>query len=83
MFDNEEETETDGVSISRSSGTDVYDALYEILRQTHSALFWSFGGCVVGDASVIPDLPDGFIDSLGEPTIVKSGADIAAAVAET
>jgi len=83
MFDDVDETETDSVNISRGSGLAIYDALYEILRQTHSALMWSFGGCVVADASVIPDLPDELIEDLGEPVIVASGAEIAAAVAET
>lgn len=79
----EEETETSDISIGRASGTAIYDALYEILRQTHSALIWSFGGCAVADASVIPDLPDGLIEDLGQPVIVKSGAEIAAAIAES
>jgi len=83
LADNGEETETSGVSIGGASGSDIYNALYEILRQTHSVLFWSFGGCVVADASVISDLPDGFTDDLGEPIVVGSGADIATAVAET
>jgi hypothetical protein len=82
IFD-DEEAETDGVTISRASGIAIYDALYEILRQTHSVLIWSFGGCVVADALVIPDLPDGLIEELGQPVVVTSGADIAAAVAET
>jgi hypothetical protein len=83
LADNGEEMETSGVSIGGASGTDIYNALYEILRQTHSVLFWSFGGCVVADVSVIPDLPDGFTNELGEPIVVSSGADIAAAVAKT
>jgi hypothetical protein len=81
--DNDEEMETSGVSIGGASGTDIYSALYEILRQTNSVLFWSFGGCVVADASVISDLPDGFTDDLGEPIVVGGGAEIAAAVAKT
>lgn len=83
MFDDDKETETNGVSIGRGSGTVIYDALYKILSQTHSALIWSFGGCVVADASVIPDLPEGLIEDLGQPVVVKSGAEIAATVAET
>ena len=77
------ETEISDISIGGANGVDIYDALYEILSRTHSALIWSFGGCVVADASVIPDLPDGLIEDLGQPVIVKSGAEIAAAVAET
>jgi hypothetical protein len=83
LADDGEAMETSGISIGGASGTDIYNALYEILRQTHSVLFWSFGGCVVADASVIPDLPDGFTDDLGEPVVVEDGADIAATVAET
>ena len=79
----EDETEISDISIGGASGTDIYDALYEILSRTHSALIWSFGGCAVADASVIPDLPEELIEDLGQPVIVKSGADIAAAVAET
>jgi hypothetical protein len=79
----ENETEISDISIGEASGTDIYDALYEILSRTHSALIWSFGGCAVADASVIPDLPDELIEELGQPVVVKSGAEIAAAVAET
>jgi hypothetical protein len=82
MFTDDDE-ETDGLMISGGSGRDIYDALFNILRQTHSVLFWSFGGCVVADPSVIPDIPEGLIESLGQPTIVKSGADIVAAVEQT
>jgi hypothetical protein len=82
MFTDDDE-ETDGLMISRGSGRDLYDALFDILRQTHSVLFWSFGGCVVADPSVIPDLPEGLIESLGPPTIVRNGADIVAAVEQT
>jgi hypothetical protein len=78
-----DETEVSDISIGSASGTDIYDALFEILSRTHSALIWSFGGCAVADASVIPDLPDELIEDLGQPVIVKSGAEIAAAVAET
>jgi len=79
----EDETEVSDICIDKANGTAIYDALYEILRQTHSALIWSFGGCAVADASVIPDLPEALIEDLGQPVVVKSGAEIAAAVAET
>jgi hypothetical protein len=79
----EDETEISDISIGRASGVLIYDALYEILSRTHSALIWSFGGCVIADASVIPDLPEGFTDDLGQPVVVRSGAEIAAAVVET
>ncbi len=82
MFTDEDE-ETNGVTINSPSGADIYDALYDILRQTHSVLFWSFGGCVIADTSVIPDLTEGLTESLGEPVVVHSGADIVAEIAKT
>jgi hypothetical protein len=78
-----EETETSDISISRASGADIYDALYKVLQQTHTVLIWSFGGCVVANEAVIPDLPEGLIESLGTPAIVNSGADILSEIAKT
>jgi hypothetical protein len=78
--DDEDAEFTNGVTISRASGEDVYNSLYEILRQTHSVLIWSFGGCVIADSSVMNDLPEGLVESVGEPILVRSGAEIAAAV---
>ena len=82
MFTDQEE-ETDGVMISSASGHQIYDALYEILRQTHSVLFWSFGGCVIADESVVADCAEDMIESLGQPILVHSGAEIAAAIEST
>ena len=79
----EDEDETNGVSIGGANGVDIYNALYEILRQTHAVLIWSFGGCVIADPSVIPDLPEGLVESVGEPIVVRSGAEIAEAVSNT
>ena len=75
--------ETNGVSIDGASGSDIFDALYEVLRQTNSVLVWSFGGCVVANASVIADLPEGLIEENGEPVVVRSGAEILAEIEKT
>jgi hypothetical protein len=79
----DDETETDGVTISSASGVEIYNALYEIPRQTNSVLIWSFGGCLIADPSVMNDFPQGLIDDLGEPTIVHGGLEIAEAVERT
>jgi len=71
---------TAGFMIIRPAGNGLYDAIYEIMRQTNTALWWSFGGAAVADASVIPHLPPEMIGSLGEPTVVHSGDDIIKAI---
>jgi hypothetical protein len=83
MLTNDDKTKTGGVTISRASGVDIYNALYEILRQTNSVLIWSFGGCVIADPAVRKDLPEGLIESVGEPILVRSGSEIADAVARS
>jgi hypothetical protein len=75
--------ETNGVSIDHANGADIYDALYEVLRQTNSVLTWSFGGCVVANASVIADIPEELIGGNGAPIVVQSGADILAEIEKT
>jgi hypothetical protein len=75
-----EEPMTVGFMIIRPSGDGLYDALYEIMRQTQTALSWSFGGAATANASVIPHLPPEMIKSVGLPTIVHSGDDIIKAI---
>jgi hypothetical protein len=71
---------TGGFMIIRPAGNGLHDAIYEIMRQTNTALWWSFGGAAVADSSVIPHLPPEMIKSLGEPTVVHSGDDIIKAI---
>jgi hypothetical protein len=83
LGEDDDTEETGGVSIDHVSGGDIYDALFEVLRQTNSILTWSFGGCVVANTAVIADLPEGLIDDVGSPLVVSSGSDILAAVEST
>ena len=71
---------TAGFMIIRPAGDGLYDAIYEIMRQTQTALHWSFGGAATANPSVIPHLPPEMIKSVGVPTIVHSGADIIKAI---
>ncbi|HTJ64381.1 MAG TPA: hypothetical protein VL899_11270 [Alphaproteobacteria bacterium] len=80
VAEDEEAGETNGVSIGSPSGDNIYDALYEVLRQTNSVMTWSFGGCAVANASVIADLPKELIEENGKPIIVGSGWEILAAI---
>src|ERR1700749_3219501 len=59
-----------GFVMNRPSGGDLYDAIYEIMRQTRTVLSWSFGGAAVADASVIPHIVKEMIESVGLPTVV-------------
>jgi hypothetical protein len=67
-----------GFTISRPPRRNqpFWPALIDVLRQTPCALFWGPGGCVVADASVIPDLPADFIESVGIPTVATEVAKI-------
>jgi hypothetical protein len=75
-----EEPMTFGFMINRPNGDGLYDAIYQIMRQTQTALSWSFGGAATANPSVIPHLPPEMIKSVGVPTIVYSGEDIIKAI---
>jgi hypothetical protein len=75
-----DEPMTVGFGIIRPSGDGLYDAIYEIMRQTQTVLSWSFGGAATANPSVIPHLPPEMIRSVGVPTIVHSGEDIIKAI---
>lgn len=64
-----------------------WDAMFEILSQTRTILFWPAGGprphCCVADPALVPDLPSDLTDALGKPAIVSSGAETEAAIALT
>src|SRR5579862_4949053 len=50
-------TEVTGFMIAGPSGPLAFSAaLFEVLKQSSGVIFWP-NGCVVADASVIPDLP--------------------------
>lgn len=74
----EDDDEIDGISIGRP-GDAVFDGLFTILQQTHSAAYWN-DACAVADPSVIPGLPSWFIPGLGQPAIVHSGKELIEAI---
>jgi hypothetical protein len=61
-------------------GPEFVEALFSVLRQTPTVLFWPGVGphprACVADASVIAELPPDMIESLGNPTVVSSGAEM-------
>lgn len=64
-----------------------WDAMFEILSQTRTILFWPEGGprphCCIANPGLLPDLPSEWTNALGKPAIVSSGAEIEAAIALT
>jgi len=79
----------DGFRVNRPPSYDylpgLYDALFEILRQTRTFLFWlaAEGGgphYCVADADLIPPLVAQFGHYMGEPVLLASGADIEPAI---
>jgi hypothetical protein len=73
-----------GLAIGHHSGFQLLDALYEIMRETHTLLYWS--GCdvmITADAAIADHLPHDYIELYGTPPLVRSGAEIAAEIAKT
>lgn len=64
-----------------------WDAMFEILAQTRTMLFWPTEGphpiYCVADPALIQDLSADVIAALGQPAVVSSGAEIDAAIALT
>jgi hypothetical protein len=80
----EEDDQAWDISISRGSGDDFFKALFEIMRQTHTLLWWD--GCdvmVTADESIMEHLPPDYIETYGVPPLVRSVEDIYAEIAKT
>ncbi|MDE2228973.1 MAG: hypothetical protein KGL11_08035 [Alphaproteobacteria bacterium] len=59
-----------GFMVTRSPDSpEFWSGLIEILKRTTSVLYWPGGPPVVADASVIPHIPKGMIEALGEPVV--------------
>ncbi len=72
------------IAINRPRGSDLYDAIYEIMRQTHTIMWWTGGpDQITADENIADHLPPGFIEEYGRPALVRSGADILAEIAKT
>jgi hypothetical protein len=62
----------------------LFDALYEIMRQTHTLMWWSgMNTMITADETIADHLPPDFIEQYGIPPLVRSGADILAEIAKT
>jgi hypothetical protein len=67
--------------IGNASGEDLMNAMFEIMRQTHTVMWWSGGESqITADPHIADHLPPGFVEEHGEPVLVRSGADILAEI---
>lgn len=72
------------ICINRPCGGALFDALYEIMRQTHTLMWWSgMNTMITADETIADHLPPDFIEQYGIPPLVRSGADILAEIAKT
>jgi hypothetical protein len=64
--------------ITEASGADIYGPLLEIMRQSHTLLWWSDGSdaMVTADPNIEAHLPPDYIKQYGKPALVRSIADI-------
>ena len=69
---------TDGFMVKGpATHLDFYAALLRLLQTTHSALFWpGNNSLVVGQLESIEHLPEGMVESLGEPFLVTAPQQI-------
>jgi hypothetical protein len=73
-----------GLVINRPHGTKLFDALYEIMRQTHTMMWWAgMDNMITADETIADHLPSDYIEKYGVPPLVRSGADILAEIAKT
>jgi hypothetical protein len=59
-----------------ASSTELWDCLFEVLRQTGCFLFWPDGQAVVADPAVLAHLNAGLLDLFGPGIVVQNGKDI-------
>ncbi len=72
------------LAMGHACGADLYDCIYEIMRQTHTLFYWSGSDTMItADPSIADHLPADYMEEYGAPALVRSGADILAEIAKT
>ncbi len=66
----DDDSEIGDCNVNRPAASpELWQGLLDILRQTSTVLYWPGGGCAVGNASVIAQLPPDMIKSLSTPIV--------------
>ncbi|HWE93695.1 MAG TPA: hypothetical protein VG269_06940 [Tepidisphaeraceae bacterium] len=78
VYVNEDADGVTGAMVSRPVADGrLWDALFNIMELGNIVVFWPGGKApLVANASVIPHLPKGIVESLGTPFCIQSGRDI-------
>jgi hypothetical protein len=72
------------ICINRPHGAQLFDALYDIMRQTHTLMWWAgMDNMITADETIADHLESDYIEKYGAPPLVRSGADILAEIAKT
>ena|SRR5579863_3815512 len=81
----ENKSDLSGMMFNHCGGDAFYDALYELIRQTGSVVFWPGVGrtSVIADPAVVEHLPANFIESCGQPVLVRDKNGITDAIQDT
>jgi hypothetical protein len=78
------EGEHEDIMINRPHGEALFYALYEIMSQSHTMMWWSGSDYMItADPTILEHLPPDYVENFGTPPLVKSGADILAEIAKT
>jgi hypothetical protein len=74
------QAEINGFGVSRPPGDEhpFWQALFDLMRQTPTVLYWPAAddAAVVADESVIAHMPPDMIESVGRPTVVGTALEI-------
>lgn len=74
--------EIDGFMVSRPGGTQLFNDLYQLMKEVGAVLYWPGDApCLaVADPIIVTKLPPDMIDALGPAIIVSSGSEIIDAI---
>jgi len=74
-----------GMMFNHSGGAEFFDALWKLADRVQGVIFWpdTRPVFVVTDAATVPHIPADMLAAGAPPLIVKSGAEIVAAIERT
>ncbi|MBZ5762098.1 hypothetical protein LAV84_23005 [Rhizobium sp. VS19-DR104.2] len=74
--------EIGGFTVNRPGGTQLFDDLFQLMRDVGAVLYWADASpcLVVADPMIVTDLPSSMLTAIGPATTVFSGSEIIAAI---
>jgi hypothetical protein len=74
------EDDIDGMTFNRGGGLNFFQELYRLTDRIQGCLFWPGPFFVITDAATLNHVPAGLHESGFAPLLVRSGAEIVAAI---